>query len=425
MTYEEAIAYIHKVSWRGSRLGLTRIRELLERLGNPQEKLKFVHIAGTNGKGSVAAMLDSILRQAGYRTGLFTSPYIFRFNERIMVDGQAIGDEELAGLVEEIRPVAESMEDKPTEFEMITALGMVYFQRSGCDIVVLETGLGGELDSTNVIPVPEVAVITSIGYDHMEQLGDTITKIAAAKAGIIKEGGLVACYGRNPEAEEVIRRVCEEKHARVVFIDYGRPNPVLQDTNGTLFDMGGLQNLRIPLLGHYQLYNAALAVLTTRLLNEKGFYISDRALRDGLAQTKWRGRLEMISEYPRVIVDGSHNPPGVAATAESLAEYFPGEKIIFLMGVMADKDVASMIGALAPLATEFVTIAPDYPRALAADQLAEKIKTLTGKPATAAKDIPEGCALAMEKAGYRGVVCAIGSLYGVGDVTRELKKLLG
>ncbi|MDD6211882.1 MAG: bifunctional folylpolyglutamate synthase/dihydrofolate synthase [Clostridiales bacterium] len=425
MTYEEALTYIHSVVWRGSRLGLDRTYELMEKLGNPQKDLKFIHIAGTNGKGSASAMMASVLQEAGYKVGLYTSPFIYRFNERMQVNGEMIADEELAELTEMIQPFADSMEDSPTEFELITALAMVYFKRHECDIVVLEVGLGGALDSTNVIPVPELAVIMAIGLDHTAELGGTISEITEAKAGIIKEGGDVVAYGRDPEAEAVLARVCEERHASLYYPEYERLNPVLSDLEGQFFDYNGFQNLRISMPGLYQMYNAAVVIRAMQILNSKEkWYISDEAIRDGLAKTRWNGRFEILHRNPTVIIDGSHNPHGINATVESLKNYFEDTKLIFLIGVMADKDVEHIMDAVLPMAKEFVTVTPDNPRAMKADVLAEKLNQMGAPGVTAASSVEEGCRIALEKAGRTGVVCSIGSLYMVGDVTREMKKLL-
>ena len=269
MTYQEALSYIHSVSWKGSVPGLSRTRELLVRLGNPQEKLKFVHIAGTNGKGSTAAMLASIFRAAGYRTGLYTSPFILCFNERMQVDGEMISDEELAEITEFVRPHAEAMQDHPTEFELVTAIAMVYFMRHKCDIVSLEVGLGGELDSTNVISTPEASVICNIGLDHTEVLGDTLEKIASAKAGIIK-GGDAVIYRGKPSVEQVFADACARTGARLHKADFDGIHLKHADFTGQVFDLGARKDLEIPLLGEHQLKNAAVVVATVDALTAKG-----------------------------------------------------------------------------------------------------------------------------------------------------------
>lgn len=429
MTYEEALAYIGRGKWQNSKPGLSRTRELLERLGNPEKKLKFVHVAGTNGKGSVCAMMSSILREAGYRVGLYTSPFIYSFNERFQVNGQNISNEKLAELTGRVIPLAEQMEDAPTEFEIMTALAMMYFLEEKCDIVVLEVGMGGELDSTNVIPVPDMAVITRIGLDHTAQLGETIPEIAAAKAGIIKEGGDVVIYGQDPEAEAVFERIAEEKHAHLIRPDYDTLNPVIQDFSGQIFDYLGFQNLKLPLIGSYQLHNAALALTAIRALNRKEgcpWFIGDEAIRRGLAKTRWGGRLEMISEHPLVLVDGSHNPQGIRATAADLKELLENRKIVYLTAVCADKDVKNGLQLLIPNAQEFVTVTHgNARRAMPAAELAALLREMGDMPVTTADSIEEGCRLALEKAGRGGVVCTIGSLYLVGDATRTMRRLLG
>lgn len=424
MTYEEALRFIHSVSWTGVKPGLARTFELLERIGNPQKKLKFVHIAGTNGKGSTAAMTASVLEKSGYCVGLYTSPFIHRFNERMQVNGEQIGDEELAELTEWIRPHAEAMTDAPTEFELITALAFEFFRRRRCDIVVLEVGMGGELDSTNVIDTPEMAVITAIGLDHTAELGDTIGKIAAAKAGIIKEDGDVVVYGQDPEAEEVLETVASAKHARLHRPDFASLKVTASDLTGQSFDYGRYSDLRIPLVGSYQPMNAALAITALEQLAAKGWKITETTLREGLAATHWRGRFEVLSQKPTVIVDGSHNPHGINATVASLKQYFPEGGIVFVLGVCADKDVPHMVENLVPLASEFITTQAGYYRAMPARDLAALVRTMTDLPVTPEADIEEACRLALQKAGENGVALAMGTLYMVGDVTKGFEKAL-
>ena len=415
MTYEEALKYIHSVNWVGSKLGLERTRELLEKLGNPQKELKFVHIAGTNGKGSTAAMLASILERAGYRTGLYTSPFINRFNERMQVNGQQIPDDILAELTEHISPYADAMEDAPTEFELITALAMEYFLREKCDVVVLEVGMGGELDSTNVIDTPEAAVITAMGLDHVKELGPAMADIARAKAGIVKPGGAVVSYGGNPGADPVFEAVCRERGASLRRPDFSKVVPGAFDLDGQSFSYGDQRDLRIPLAGQYQMNNAAVVLETVTVLRERGWRISDEAVRQGLAATRWPARFEVLRRDPVFIVDGGHNPHGIKATAESLKRLFPGKKITFVTGVMADKDVESILGLIVPLASEFFTVRPDNPRAMAAEELASRISAL-GVKATPCESVAEGVARAVEAEGKDGVACALGSLYMSGEV---------
>lgn len=415
MTYEEALKYIHSVNWVGSKLGLERTRELLGKLGRPHEQLKFIHIAGTNGKGSTAAMLASILERAGYRTGLYTSPFINRFNERMQVNGEQIPDAVLAELTERIQPYADAMEDAPTEFELITALAMEYFLQEKCDIVVLEAGMGGELDSTNVIGAPEAAVIAAMGLDHVKELGPAMADIARAKAGIIKVGGAVVSYGGNPEADEVFARTCRERGAVLRGPDFLQIVPGPFGLDGQRFSYGPWADLQIPLAGRYQLNNAAVVLETVAVLRERGWAISDAAVRQGMAATRWPARFEVLRRDPVFIVDGGHNPHGIRATAESLQRLFPGKKITFVTGVMADKDVESILGLIVPLADQFFTVRPENPRAMKAEELAGRISAL-GAKATPCESVADGVARAIAAEGPEGVACALGSLYMSGEV---------
>ena len=415
MTYEEALSYIHSICWKGSKLGLDRTRELLGKLDDPQKELKFIHIAGTNGKGSTAAMLSSILEEAGYRVGLYTSPFINRFNERMQVNHQPIPDEELAALTEYVRPHADAMADSPTEFELITALAMVWFARQKCDIVVLEVGMGGELDSTNIIDVPEAAVIAAMGMDHVKELGPTMADIARAKAGIIKEGGRVVSYGGNPEADEVIAAVCRARKASLRQPDFSAIVPGDFSLEGQTFSYKGWRGLRIPLVGAYQMNNAAVVLETVEVLRQRGWSVSDEAVRQGLADTRWPARFEVLRRDPVFIVDGGHNPHGIRATAESLSRLFPGRKITFVTGVMADKDVEHILGLIVPLADQFFTVRPDNPRAMDAGELARRIEAM-GAKATACASVRDGVDRAIQAEGPHGVACALGSLYMSGEV---------
>ena len=421
MNYQSAMEYIHAVQWAGHKPGLTRTRTLLAALGNPHKQLRFVHVAGTNGKGSTAAMMASCLHAAGYRVGLYTSPFINRFNERIQVDGQQIGDGELVRLVEKIQPAADAMTDVPTEFEIITALGMLYFAEKQCDIVVLEVGLGGTLDSTNVIDTPECAVITALGMDHVKELGPTLADIASAKAGIIKEGGPVVSYGGTPEADAVIRRAAAEKHVPLTEVDFSRLKYEGGSLDNVVFDFDGLEQVHLPLIGSYQPRNAALAITALRTLRAHGWDIPESAIRTGLETVSWPGRFELLRHSPAFLLDGSHNAHGMRATVQSLKDRFPGQKFVFLVSIMADKDVDEMLALLAPLAVRFVTVAAHTPRAMPAETLAGHIRAY-GCTAEAADSIEAGVARAVELGGD-GPVCALGTLYFSGDVRKAFAAL--
>ena len=415
MTPEEALTYIHSVCWKGSIPGLGRTQELLAKMGNPQNQLQFVHIAGTNGKGSTAAMTASILRQAGYRVGLYTSPYIFRFHERMQVDGQCISDAELAEITGFVKPLAESMADHPTEFELVTCIAMEYFKRHHCDVVSLEVGMGGELDSTNVILPPLVAVLTNIGLDHTEFLGDTLEKICETKSKIIKAGSIAVTYREKPSVEAVIEARCREVGAQWMPADFDAIHLISASLEGQIFDWGPYEKLHLPLLGQHQLYNAAVVLTIVNALREKGLAISDEAVRTGIASVSWPGRFELVARNPLFIVDGGHNPQCIEALVHNVRDYLNGRTLTVLTGVLADKDYSDMYADMAQYAACFVTVTPPNPRALEAKDLAAYLSRY-GKPVQAAETVEAGVALAKELAGPEGVVLAYGSLYMVGDI---------
>ena len=414
MTYEQVIETIGKAVWRGSRLGLSRTRELLARLGNPQDSLRFVHVAGTNGKGSTSAMLSFVLAQAGYCAGLYISPFVNHFSERMQVNNVPISDAELIEIAQDVTAQAEQMEDKPTEFELITAIAMCFFLRRRCDIVVLEVGLGGRLDSTNVIATPLAAVITAMGFDHQKQLGSTMGQIAAEKAGIIKEGGDVVIYGENAEAETVFGSVCRIRNARLHKANFSKLQ-LLSLTHTAQTFRYGEEIYSLPLLGSYQPKNAAVVLTVLEVLRERGFTISQTAVKEGLAHTRWPARFEILRENPTVIVDGGHNPQGVQGTVDSLHAHFPGKKVHFVVGVMADKDATAMLSLLAPCAAAYWAVAANTPRALPAHELAELL-SVQPVPVQAASSVEEGIHQAIKAAGTDGIVCAVGSLYMSGTI---------
>ena len=415
MTADEAIKFIHEKLWQGSRPGLSRTRELLSKMGDPQDCLRFIHIAGTNGKGSVAAMLASILRESGLTVGLYTSPYISRFNERMQVNGEPISDAELAEITGMCAPLAMSMADPPTEFELVTAIAMEFFRRRGCSAVVLEVGMGGRLDSTNVIDSPVCSVIANIGLDHTRELGGTVEKIAAEKAGIIKSGRPVVTYDLPENVEAVFAQRCRELGCRLHRADFGAIVPVSDSRSGQVFSYKKHTGLSLPLLGAHQLKNAAVVLETVEVLRENGFDLCESAVRRGLLRVVWPARFEVLREKPFFVVDGGHNPQCAETVADNLKRYFPGMKTVVLFGVLADKDYMGLARILDTAADEFVTITPESPRALGAEVLAEKINIL-GKPVVSCPDIDAGIEKALALAGEGGVVCSVGSLYTAGRV---------
>lgn len=412
MTYEEAIEYIHSVSWTFCKPGLERITTLCHALGDPQKDLKFIHVAGTNGKGSFCSMLESILRAAGYRTGMFTSPYIKNFNERMMVSGQPIADDVLADLVTRIRPVADAMTDRPTEFELITALGFAYFKECGCDVVVLEAGMGGRLDSTNVIRYPLLSVITGIALDHTAFLGDTVEKIAAEKAGIIKDGAPVLFGGEDASASAVIEATAKERGSAYHAVDYGRLTHVESTlTNGTHFDFGKMTDLHIHLLGLYQPRNASVVLTAVELLRARGLAITEAAVREGLLAARWPARFEILSHEPLVIFDGAHNPQGIDAAVATIAHYFGDEKVYIMTGVLKDKDYRYIASRLATVASRAFVLTPENPRALDGEEYASILQEL-GVPSTAYPTIRETYETAKAVARADGKpLLILGSLY--------------
>ena len=422
MNAEQAIAYIHSVCWKGSIPGLGRTQELLEKMGNPEKKLKFVHIAGTNGKGSTAAMTASILSKAGYRTGLYTSPYIYRFHERIQVDGVEISDEDLTEITEYVKPLADSMAQSPTEFELVCCIAFEYFYRKKCDIVVLEVGMGGAWDATNVIEVPEVAVITNIGLDHTEYLGDTVEKIAETKSGIFKPHGHAVVYRSTPSVEAVYERVCAERDVSLRKADFEGLVLKAHTLEGQVFDCGSRKNLVLPLLGDHQLHNASVVLSIADTLIGEGWNISEQNIYDGIRDVRWPGRFDIVCRKPLFIIDGGHNPQCIEALVKNIQDYLAGKKVIALTGVLADKDYADMYKPVMPLVDRFVCITPPNPRKLEAEQLARYLRQ-AGAQAQASESILDGVKKAMDLAGEDGVVLCFGSLYSIGGIRDALKDL--
>ena len=415
MTLEEALHYIHAVCWKGSIPGLERISALLDEMGHPEQTLKFVHVTGTNGKGSTCAMIASVLRKAGYRTGLYTSPYITRFNERMQINGEMILDEELCAITAEIKPLADRIFEQPTEFEMVTAIAFAWFARRQCDIVVCEVGMGGEFDATNVIGAPEAAVLCNIGLDHTEVLGDTLEKIAATKSGIIKSGCDAVLYRSTPGVEAVVEQRCSEVGAALHKVDFAGLHLRSRSLEGQIFDFGGLTGLHLPLLGEHQLHNAAVALTTLSVLQKRGWKITEDDIRQGFACVVWPGRFQIIGREPLFLIDGGHNPQCIQALAQNITDYLPDRPLTILTGVLGDKDYHCMYRSVADHAAEFITVTPDNPRALTAQELAGYLSSF-GKPVTACDTVDEGVRLAIDHAGKSGTVLCYGSLYLLGDV---------
>lgn len=415
MNYTEALEYINGTSWRGSVLGLERITELLARLGDPQEQLKFVHVAGTNGKGSICAMLASVLRRAGLKTGLFTSPYLSRFNERMQINGKQIGDEALAEVVSAIKVCADAMDEHPTEFEMMTAAAFKWFADSGCDIVVLEVGLGGRFDATNVISYPECCVIANIGLDHTAILGSTLSEIAYEKAGIIKYGAPVVLYQQYGETMEVVREVCREKSCELTVPDFDDIALEFDSLDGQVFSYGG-NSYALPLLGAHQLRNAAVVLETIDILRSRGWDIEHDAVESGLYSVAWPARFEVLhTEDPWFVLDGGHNPQCAAALKECIEHYFPVGRRIALTGVLKDKDYVAIADTLAALFDTVICVTPVSDRALPAAELAALYES-RGCRTYVSTNVEDGVSAARDLALDGGMVCAFGSLYICGQI---------
>ncbi len=421
MNYTEALEYIHSVNWTFCKPGLERVGELCEKLGHPERKLKFVHVAGTNGKGSFCSMLDSVLRSAGYKTGLYTSPYISVFNERMRVDGENIPDAILADITERVKPIADSMTDKPTEFELITAIAFQYFYEAGCDIVVFEAGMGGRLDSTNIIEDPLLSVITGIALDHTDYLGDTVEKIAKEKAGIIKNHAPILYGGEDDSAREIIRETARERGSEFYDIDYSDIKDLVSGLDGSSFSYKSHKNIKLSLLGLYQPKNAVKVLEAVDILRSKSFNIPESAVLEGLSTARWQARFEIICRDPLVIFDGAHNPEGISSAVASIKQYFANEKVYILTGVLRDKDYKFIAGEISTVAERAFTLTPDSPRALKSEDYASELKA-RGVNAAPHESIEAAlkAAVSAAKETKKPLIC-LGSLYTYADISKYIK----
>lgn len=397
-------------------------KELLSRLGDPQAGQSFIHVAGTNGKGSTCAMLAEILKCAGYKTGLFTSPHLERYNERFKVNGEEISDADLMRLKAVVDDAACGLET--VEFDRLTAMGFLYFKEQGCDITVLEVGLGGRFDATNAITDPVVSVIAEIGLEHTEILGDTIEQIAFEKAGIMKEGRPAVCMYQENGALDVFVKRADELGCRMTVTDPSKAVLHSISFDSQIISYRDRKDLSLALLGSYQFKNVQLVLDTIDELKSQSYDIPDEAVRDGLMNVRWPGRFEVLRRYPLVIIDGAHNPSGAGELAECIKDYLPGKKIHFVMGVLADKDYGAMLDALAPFAKRFTAVTPESYRALSGEKLKEIIETEYHIPAKAAPTIKDGVLSAAMHQDPRETVIIFGSLYQVAEVREIVSNLL-
>ncbi len=432
MDFNQTVDFLFGLQKFGTKLGLENTRRLLGILGHPENGRKFLHVTGTNGKGSVSSLCASALKEAGYRTGLYTSPHLVSFTERMRLGGDEISREEVVALADRLRRLLEkhAPEMKPTFFEFTTAMAFDYFRDAGAEAVVLEVGMGGRLDSTNVV-VPECAVITNVEMEHREYLGDTIDEIAREKAGIIKAGVPLVTAERKPEVIDYLKGVCREKEAPVFIIDkdYGyrfldyhwKDGAVIQG-----FDWWGpggeIKGLTLPLAGEHQLENAAAAACALSVISQNGMNLPEEALRKGFAEVKWEGRLETVSRHPLVVLDGAHNTDSAKRLAGAIRKYYSGryKRLILVMGVLADKDFREMADFLMAPADKIILTQADYGRAVPASELAEKIGG--GREVEVCPDVPGALKKALSEAGPDDMVLITGSLYVVGEAKAWLSQ---
>lgn len=427
MTYKEARVYLDEVSKYGSVLGLDTIRGLLDELGNPQDDLKFIHIAGTNGKGSVLAYTSTILSEAGYRTGRYVSPTVVSYLERIQVDGEWIPEDDFAELVEEVQKAIARMEAKgeasPTVFEAETAIAFLYFLKRKCDIVVLETGLGGTLDATNIVNNTVAAVFTSISRDHMGFLGETLEEIAENKVGIIKKGCVAVTTCQKPEVMEVLQKRAARMSCKM-YIEYPERVKILEENwDEQRFSYENWEDVKISLAGRYQIVNAITVLGLVKALRDQGYLISEYAVRMGFEKTVWAGRFTCIGRNPLFIVDGAHNEDAAVRLCESVKQYFPDRRLIFIMGVFRDKEYQKIVATMAPLATKIFTVdLPDTGRTLEAEVLRCAAESYCAD-VEAVKDIESAVKAAYMAAGDEDVILSFGSLSYLGQVMEVVENM--
>lgn len=422
MNYQQACFYIEECQQGRGRFDLNKLEEVLHQLHDPHKKLSFVHVAGTNGKGSTAAMLSSVLTKAGYKTGLYTSPHLMRYNERMKINGQDIPDEDFIEAAETVKEVCDKMGGVPIVFEILTLMALWYFAKEQCDIVILEVGIGGRIDATNCIPSPKAAVITQLGLDHTETLGDTLEKIAAEKGGIIKPGCYAVMAEQKESAVDVVREICKQKQVPLTISSVSRMKVLSSSVEGQQIEDKEYGAIFLPLAGAHQVKNLANVLETVGVLKQQGYQISDDAVVDGIRQTKWPARMQRLCTNPDFLLDGGHNPQCVQAATEALKAFYPDKKVVFLTGMMQDKDTDRMLEEMVPLAQEFVCIHPDSQRAMDQNDMCRMLRERYGVQATACQTVNEGIRTAIQKAGDHAVVCALGSLYLAGEIQSFFEK---
>jgi len=429
LEYNDVISYINSIERFGSRPGLVRVQNLLRRLGNPEKNLKAIHVAGTNGKGSVSTMISYILEKSGYDVGMYTSPHLENYNERIKINNKDISDEEFATAGEKIikacQECVENNEEHPTVFEFLTAMALLYFDEQSVDFVVLEVGLGGRYDATNVIENPLLSVITSISMDHMDVLGDSIESIAFEKAGIIKKNCSTVLFFPNNKVYNIIKSVCESLNSQLYYVSDMHIQNVRHSIEGITFsintDFYSYKDLKVSLIGEHQIYNTALVLLAVEVLRNKGIEISEENVRIGLEECYWPGRLEIVGKNPLVLLDGAHNEEGALALAKAFEQYFHDQNITLLIGVLKDKPYELMLKQLLPYASKVVLTEPNSSRKLPIDEL-EKTAVKYSSYIYQNADIAQAYELALKLTNEKDVLCCAGSLYLIGEIKKMIKK---
>ena len=416
MDFEEAVKYLKEIdSTAGIKPGLERVKELLGKLGDPQDELRTVHVAGTNGKGSVCRYISCALEAAGYKTGLYTSPSVFGYCEKIQINGEWIGRDEAASLIREIASAAEEMEDAPSAFEIETAMAFLFFLRRGCDFVVIETGMGGLLDATNVIERPEVSVITSVAMDHSAFLGNTIAEIARNKGGIIKKGCPAVFIQDEGEAFEVLREIASEMHSEVLTVDPAMISNVRKDlAEGQFFDYKGYCDYHIRMLGRGQTENAVTAIEALRVLQRKYPEIDEAAIREGLASAVLHGRFDVLCHEPVIICDGAHNPAAAENLISTIREFFTGHRVILIMGIFKDKDHREVLRIMSEVSGIVITFTPENARGLDAYELAVEAGEYFPQ-VIAAKSHRNAVSKAVNICGMDDVIVHMGSLSTIAE----------
>ena len=426
MNYKEALKYIEETHKFGIRLGLDNMTKLLDLLGNPQDNLNIIHMSGTNGKGSTCSFITSILKEAGYKVGLYTSPFLETFTERIRINGENIPEEDVARIISLIKEKIEQMVKEgysyPTEFEIVTTMAFYYYYEQNVDYVALEVGLGGRYDATNIIKSSQVSVIGSISLDHTNILGDNISKIAYEKGGIIKENGVAIVYNQSDEVKNVIKQICYDKNATYIEtnfddIDIKKSDIYSQVYDVTIFDES-YENIEIKLIGEHQINNSILALTVIKYLEgNKRLKVDDESIRKGLINTKWPGRIEKISENPLFIIDGAHNEDGALSLANAIDKNFKDRNLTLLIGMLEDKDIDSVLDILIPKFNKVITTTPDNPRAIDSSKLKDKILRYTDNVVDK-KDIEKALNYTLESSSDNDVIISAGSLYMIGSIRR-------